>query len=169
MNFLENNEDDFYLQFLYNFLLPGVEKLRKGGRGKHKEKEREPRIAWIKTEAGCLYLFFSAWCKKPLEEWPKSLQTFINKIDEADRPSILNNKGKYGAIELSSYCLSKYYGTDLDKYEIHPFNDFTNFYLTYVHPRLKLCKALLKKTDKEEIASFMNTPIRDILKYHKII
>ncbi len=97
-----NNDSDFSGQFSL-VLADAIQRIKKGARGKN--RGNETTLFWIKTEAGYLYLFFSYWFKKKIQEWPEYLQNLI-EIAKSDgyEPYITTSKGKYDAKELASYC-----------------------------------------------------------------
>lgn len=166
-SYASNRESNFIDQFSL-MLVDAIRRTRKGARGKYKGKETT--LFWIKTEAACLYIFFSYWCKKQVNYWPKCLQKLLDTANRDGYEDYLKTtKRKYSARELTSYCLEKYYMENLENYGLRPFDDPNNFYITYIQPSLKLGRELMKKVNYDDIESVVGTPVETVFKSLKII
>lgn len=67
------------------------------------------------------------------------------------------------------HCIERYYAKELKELELRPFDDPNNFYITYIHPSLKLCRQLIKEIDYNKADTIADSAIGPIFKYLKII
>jgi hypothetical protein len=133
--FISDHPYQFTEQFETIFINPAVEK---------NTNEKKYFINKLKKESSVLYKYFSYWCERGLSDWPKFLEKIIRQI-ETDNCIIKNRKGKYDPQEMTEYCLRKVYRSKIEKYKLTPFDDPTNFRITYIQEG-KRAAALLART-----------------------
>jgi len=138
-------------------------------RGKH--KKQKPIVSMLTNDAGWLYAFFSYWVKQSVKEWPAYL---VNLITAAKKEDIdFTSKGKYSAIELTSYCAEKKYSKVCSRLGLLPFDDPTNFYQTYIKGSPLSSEVKKKHIDGQspELIALLvyRDPLFDIFKRLKLV
>ncbi len=157
---------DFSWQFSL-VLADAIKQIAKGARGKN--KGNETTLFWIKTDAGCLYVFFSYWCKKKIQDWPEYLQRLVS-IANDEGCNLKDTKGRrYAAREMTEYCIEKYYGEYLRRHGLKQTDDSTNFYITYIHPQLKECRKQMKELIESNANPFDDPTLGPIFRNLKIL
>lgn len=155
-SFSLNNPNWFGLEFHSHFANPAVLETRR------KQKKSQYFINEIKIHSGALFAFLKYWCRQPVKEWPEYLGKILDlcKRDEGYSLYIKTQKGDYDPIALTEYCISKVFKDSIQALGLKPFDDPSNFYITYIQDQKRpqgITKGFIKGKTPQEIASLAYT------------